>query len=105
MNGVDSLVIATGNDFRSIEAGVHAYAASSGQYRSLSDAYIKDDQFVMELSIPLALGTVGGLTKLHPMVNWCMELLGNPSSEKLMEIIAVAGLDQNFSALRSLITT
>ena len=105
MNGVDSLVIATGNDFRAIEAGVHAYAASSGQYRSLSDAYIKDDQFVMELSIPLALGTVGGLTKLHPMVNWCMELLGNPSSEKLMEIIAVAGLAQNFSALRSLITT
>ena len=105
MNGVDSLVIATGNDFRAIEAGVHAYAARSGQYRSLSDAYIKDDQFVMELSIPLALGTVGGLTKLHPMVNWCMELLGNPSSEKLMEIIAVAGLAQNFSALRSLITT
>ena len=105
MNGVDALVIATGNDFRAIEAGVHAYAARSGQYRSLSDAYIKDDQFVMELSIPLALGTVGGLTKLHPMVNWCMELLGNPSSEKLMEIIAVAGLAQNFSALRSLITT
>ena len=105
MNGVDALIIATGNDFRAIEAGVHAYAARSGQYRSLSDAYIKDDQFVMELSIPLALGTVGGLTKLHPMVNWCMELLGNPSSEKLMEIIAVAGLAQNFSALRSLITT
>ena len=105
MNGVDALVIATGNDFRAIEAGVHAYAARSGQYRSLSDAYIKDDQFVMELSIPLALGTVGGLTKLHPMVSWCMELLGNPSSEKLMEIIAVAGLAQNFSALRSLITT
>ncbi|MFL2597017.1 MAG: hydroxymethylglutaryl-CoA reductase, degradative [Flavobacteriaceae bacterium] len=105
MNGVDALIIATGNDFRAIEAGVHAYAARSGQYRSLSDAYIKDDKFVMELSIPLALGTVGGLTKLHPMVNWCMELLGNPSSEKLMEIIAVAGLAQNFSALRSLITT
>ena len=105
MNGVDALVIATGNDFRAIEAGVHAYAARSGQYRSLSDAYIIDNQFVMELSIPLALGTVGGLTKLHPMVSWCMELLGNPSSEKLMEIIAVAGLAQNFSALRSLITT
>ena len=105
MNGVDALVIATGNDFRAVEAGVHAYAARSGQYRSLSDAYIKDNQFVMELSIPLTLGTVGGLTKLHPMVSWCMELLGNPSSEKLMEIIAAAGLAQNFSALRSLITT
>ena len=105
MNGVDALVIATGNDFRAVEAGVHAYAARSGQYTSLSDAYIKDDQFVMELSIPLAIGTVGGLTKLHPMVGWCMELLGNPSAEKLMEIIAVAGLAQNFAALRSLVTT
>ena len=65
MNGVDSLVIATGNDFRAIEAGVHAYAARSGQYRSLSDAYIKDDQFVMELSIPLALGTdTGGSVRI-----------------------------------------
>ena len=105
MNGVDALVIATGNDFRAVEAGVHAYAARLGQYTSLSNAYIKDDQFVMELSIPLAIGTVGGLTKLHPMVGWCMELLGNPSTEKLMGIIAVAGLAQNFAALRSLVTT
>jgi hydroxymethylglutaryl-CoA reductase len=59
----------------------------------------------MELSIPLALGTVGGLTKLHPMVSWCMDLLGNPSAQKLMEIVAVTGLAQNFAALRSLITT
>jgi hydroxymethylglutaryl-CoA reductase len=59
----------------------------------------------MELTLPLALGTVGGLTKLHPMVEWCMELLGNPSSEELMEIVAVAGLAQNFAALRSLVTT
>ena len=105
MNGIDAIVIATGNDFRAIEAGVHAYAARSGQYRSLSDAYIIEDKFVMELSIPLALGTVGGLTKLHPMVSWCMELLGNPSAQKLMEIVAVTGLAQNFAALRSLITT
>ncbi len=105
MNGVDAMVIATGNDFRAVEAGVHAYAARSGQYRSLSDAYIQEDKFVMELSIPLALGTVGGLTKLHPMVAWCMELLENPSAEKLMEIVAVAGLAQNFAALRSLVTT
>jgi hydroxymethylglutaryl-CoA reductase len=105
MNGVDALIIATGNDFRAVEAGVHAYASRSGQYRSLSDAYIEEGQFVMELSLPLALGTVGGLTKLHPMVGWCMELLGQPSAEELMRIIAVAGLAQNFAALRSLITT
>ncbi len=105
MNGVDALIIATGNDFRAVEAGVHAYASRSGQYRSLSDASIKDGQFVMELSLPLALGTVGGLTKLHPMVGWCMELLGQPSAEELMKIVAVAGLAQNFAALRSLITT
>jgi hydroxymethylglutaryl-CoA reductase len=105
MNGVDALIIATGNDFRAVEAGVHAYASRSGQYRSLSDAYIEDGQFIMELSLPLALGSVGGLTKLHPMVGWCMELLGQPSAEELMRIIAVAGLAQNFAALRSLITT
>ena len=105
MNGVDALIIATGNDFRAIEAGVHAYAARNGQYTSLSKASIIDDQFTMELALPLALGTVGGLTKLHPMVGWSMELLGNPDAKKLMEIVAVAGLAQNFAALRSLVTS
>ena len=105
MNGVDALIIATGNDFRAIEAGVHAYAARSGEYKSLSNAYIKDEKFCMELTLPISLGTVGGLTKLHPMANWCLELLGNPSAEELMEIVAVAGLAQNFAALRSLITS
>ena len=105
MNGVDALIIATGNDFRAIEAGVHAYAARNGQYTSLSKASIIDDQFTMELTLPLAIGTVGGLTKLHPMVGWSMELLGNPDTNKLMEIVAVAGLAQNFAALRSLVTS
>ena len=105
MNGVDALIIATGNDFRAIEAGVHAYAARSGGYKSLSNAYIKDEKFCMELTLPISLGTVGGLTKLHPMANWCLELLGNPSAEELMGIVAVAGLAQNFAALRSLITS
>ena len=105
MNGVDALIIATGNDFRAIEAGVHAYAAHNGQYTSLSKASIIDDQFTMELILPLALGTVGGLTKLHPMVGWSMELLGNPDANKLMQIVAVAGLAQNFAALRSLVTS
>ena len=105
MNGIDALIIATGNDFRAIEAGAHAYASRSGQYRSLSTAYIKDNQFFMELTLPLALGTVGGLTNLHPMVNWSLELLGNPDVDELMAITASVGLAQNFAALKSLVTT
>ena len=105
MNGVDALVLATGNDFRAIEAGVHAYAARSGNYSSLSQASIVNNQFSMELTLPLAIGTVGGLTKLHPMVGWCMELLEFPDAKTLMKIIAVAGLAQNFAALRSLVTS
>ena len=105
MNGVDAVVIATGNDFRAVEAGVHAYAARQGQYGSLSKAFIKGDEFCFELELPLAIGTVGGLTKLHPLVKWSMELLGNPSAKELMQIIAVAGLAQNFAAVRSLVTS
>jgi hydroxymethylglutaryl-CoA reductase len=105
MNGVDGLILATGNDFRAIEAGVHAYAARSGHYRSLSSARIEKNQFIMEVTLPLALGTVGGLTKLHPLVVWSMELLGNPDAKTLMKIVAVAGLAQNFAALRSLVTS
>ena len=71
----------------------------------IQDLNIKDEKFCMELILPISLGTVGGLTKLHPMANWCLELLGNPSAEELMEIVAVAGLAQNFAALRSLITS
>ncbi|MDE0599177.1 MAG: hydroxymethylglutaryl-CoA reductase, partial [Dokdonia donghaensis] len=95
----------TGNDFRAVEAGVHAYAARDGQYRSLTHASIKDGIFTFWMEIPLALGTVGGLTKLHPLVKWSMELLGNPSAKELMQIVAVAGLAQNFAALKSLTTT
>ncbi|MEK9613220.1 MAG: hydroxymethylglutaryl-CoA reductase, degradative [Flavobacteriaceae bacterium] len=105
MNGVDALILATGNDFRAIEAGVHAYASRSGRYRSLSSAQIENGRFRMKLQIPLALGTVGGLTKLHPLVSWSMKLLGNPNAQSLMEIVAVAGLAQNFAALRSLVTS
>ncbi len=105
MNGVDALVIATGNDFRAVEAGVHAYAAKSGQYTSLSHATIKNNIFRFWVDLPLALGTVGGLTALHPMVKFALELLGKPSAKDLMQIVAVAGLAQNFAALRSLTTT
>lgn len=105
MNGIDAVVLATGNDFRAIEAGVHAYACKDGVYGSLSHAVIEDGIFKFWLEIPLALGTVGGLTKLHPLVKFALQLLGQPTAEDLMKIVAVAGLAQNFSALRSLITT
>jgi len=105
MNGVDAVVLATGNDFRAIEAGVHAYASRNGQYSSLSHAKIENGIFSFWMEIPLALGTVGGLTSLHPMVKLCLEILEKPSATELMEITAVAGLAQNFAALRSLTTT
>ena len=105
MNGVDAIVIATGNDFRAVEAGVHAYAAKSGQYASLSHATLENNMFRFWVDLPLALGTVGGLTALHPMVKFALELLDKPSAKDLMQIVAVAGLAQNFAALRSLTTT
>ena len=105
MNGVDAVVIATGNDFRAVEASVHSYAARDGVYSSLSHAFLEGDEFVFRLKLPLSIGTVGGLTQLHPMVKWSMELLGNPNAKNLMEILAVAGLAQNFAAVRSLITS
>ena len=105
MNGIDAVVLATGNDFRAVEAGIHAYAAKSGQYSSLSHAEIENGIFKFWLEIPLALGTVGGLTSLHPLVKLSLEMLENPSAKELMQTVAVAGLAQNFAALRSLTTT
>jgi len=105
MNGIDAVVLATGNDFRAIEAGAHAYAAKDGQYSSLTHAFIKDDILTYYIEIPLALGTIGGLTSLHPMVKLALEILGKPNAKELMQIIAVAGLAQNFGAVNSLITT
>lgn len=104
-NGIDAVVLATGNDFRAIEACGHAFAARSGQYRSLSQCTIKDGIFRFSILIPLALGTVGGLTTLHPMAKRSLELLGDPSAEELMMIVASAGLAQNFGAIKSLVTT
>ena len=105
MNGVDAVVLATGNDFRAVEAGIHAYAARNGKYSSLSHAKIENGIFTFWLEIPLALGTVGGLTSLHPLVKLSLEMLENPSAKELMQFVAVAGLAQNFGALRSLTTT
>ncbi|MCF8320807.1 MAG: hydroxymethylglutaryl-CoA reductase, degradative [Flavobacterium sp.] len=105
MNGVDAVVLATGNDFRAVEAGIHAYASRNGSYSSLSHAKIEEGIFSFWIEIPLALGTVGGLTSLHPMVKLSLEMLEKPTAKELMEVVAVAGLAQNFAALRSLTTT
>ncbi len=105
MNGIDAVVLATGNDFRAIEAGIHAYASKNGTYTSLTHADVRDGQFRFWMEIPLALGTVGGLTGLHPLSKIALEILQKPSAEDLMKIVAVAGLAQNFAAVKSLITT
>ena len=104
-NGIDAVVLATGNDLRAIEACGQTYAAKDGQYRSLSQCEVKDGIFKFWLDIPLAIGTVGGLTKLHPLAHRSLELLGNPNAQELMMIIAATGLAQNFAAVRSLVTT
>lgn len=105
MNGIDAVVLATGNDFRAVEAGVHAYAAKEGSYKSLTHCSIDDGVFKFWIEIPLALGTVGGLTTLHPLVKFALDMLENPSAKELMQIVAVAGLAQNFAAVKSLTTT
>ncbi len=105
MNGIDAVVLATGNDFRAVEAGAHAYAGRDGQYKSLTDCSISDGIFRFWIEIPLALGTVGGLTGLHPLARLSLEMLQKPSAKELMQIVAAAGLAQNFAALRALVTT
>lgn len=105
MNGIDAVAIATGNDFRAIEAGVHAYVSKSGKYQSLTHAKIQGNKFIYSIEIPLSIGTIGGVTDLHPLVKFALELLGNPNSDDLMMIMASVGLAQNFGALRSLVTS
>ncbi len=104
MNGIDAVVLATGNDFRAVEASIHAYASKDGQYSSLTHASIDNGIFKFWMEVPLALGTVGGLTSLHPLVKLALQLLGSPNAKELMKIVAVAGLAQNFAAMRALVT-
>ena len=103
-NGIDAVVIATGNDFRAVEAAGHTYASRNGRYESLSSVTIENGIFHFELEVPMALGTVGGLTSLHPLAKKTLELLGNPTAKELMMIAATMGLANNFSAVRSLTT-
>ena len=105
MNGVDAVVIATGNDFRATEACAHAYASRDGKYSSLTHCTTDNGVFRFWIDLPISVGVVGGLTNLHPLVKFSLALLGKPSAQELMSILAVSGLAQNFAALRSLVTT
>lgn len=104
-NGMDAVVLATGNDFRAVEACGHAYAARHGLYSGLSRVELSQDSFRFTLEVPISVGTVGGLTGTHPLAAASLELLGNPSASELMQIIAAAGLANNFSAIRSLVSS
>ena len=104
-NGIDALALATGNDFRAIEAGAHAYACHNGSYSSLTNIHCDDSYFEYTLKVPLAMGTVGGLTKVHPLAKAALSILGNPTAAELMQITAAAGLANNFAAIASLVTT
>ena len=103
MNGVDAVVIATGNDWRAVEAGAHAYAARSGRYTSLSEWGVDEvGDLEGSLELPLAVGTVGGATRVHPLAKACLALMGVDSARELAQVIAAVGLAQNLAALRTL---
>jgi hydroxymethylglutaryl-CoA reductase len=106
MNGIDAVLIATGNDWRAVEAGAHAYAARSGRYTSLSKWTLDDKagELIGTLELPLVVGTVGGATRVHPMARVALKILGVQSARELAEIIAAVGLAQNLAAIRALAT-
>ncbi len=105
MNGIDSLIIATGNDFRAIEAGAHAYAARNGQYSSISKYFKdKDGNLVGELELPMAIGIIGGAGNIHPKAILCKKILGIKTARELAEIAVSLGLAQNFAAVFALST-
>ena len=105
MNGIDAVVIATGNDWRAIEAGAHSYAARSGQYTSLSHwGSDKDGNLIGTLEMPLAVGIVGGATKVHPTARAALKIMGIQSARELAEAIVSVGLAQNLAAIRALAT-
>lgn len=104
MNGVEGVILATGNDTRAMSAAVHAYAAKDGQYRGLSQWRVTEEGLVGEMTLPLAIGTVGGATKVLPKAQAALELLQITSAKELAEVIAAVGLAQNLAALRALVS-
>ena len=104
MNGIDAVLIATGNDWRAVSAGVHAYAARDGRYSSITRWRVKDNKLHGYFEAPLMLGTVGGMTRLHPTAGMCLKMLGVKSAEGLARVCAAVGLTQNLGALRALTT-
>jgi hydroxymethylglutaryl-CoA reductase len=105
MNGIDALIIATGNDFRAIEAGAHAYAARNGQYSSLT-CYSKNEHgdLVGEIELPMAVGVVGGAANMHPKAKLCRKILGVQTAKELAMVVGSLGLAQNFAAVFALST-
>jgi hydroxymethylglutaryl-CoA reductase len=104
LNGIDAVVVATGNDWRAVEAGVHAYAARDGRYRSITRWRVDGRHLVGKLEAPVVVGTVGGVTKLHPTASMCLRMLGVASANELSRVAAAVGLVQNLGALRALTT-
>lgn len=105
LNGIDALALATGNDWRAVEAGAHAYAAKDGQYRGLSSWQIEDEYLIGEMTLPMPIATVGGSIGLNPKVQVAFDLLGHPNARTLASLVVATGLCQNFAALRALVTS
>lgn len=104
LNGIDPILIATGNDWRAVEAGIHAYAARDGQYRSITRWYREEGDLVGVFEAPLVVGVVGGVTTLHPTAQLAMRILGTQSANELSRVMAAVGLVQNLGALKALTT-
>ncbi len=104
LNGIDPILIATGNDWRAVEAGVHAYAARSGQYSSITKWKMFGNDLIGKFEAPLIVGTVGGMTRLHPTAKMCLKTMNIESAEHLSRIVAAVGLVQNLGALKALST-
>lgn len=105
MNGIDAVVVATGNDWRAIEAGAHAYAARNGRYTALTDWHVNENgDLYGELTLPMAVGTVGGATKVHPTAKVAMKILNVDSAQELAQVLACVGLAQNLAAIKALST-
>lgn len=104
LNGIDPIIIATGNDWRAVEAGIHAYAAKSGKYKSITEWKLEGDELLGRFEAPLIVGTVGGVTRIHPMAQMSLRMMAVESSNELAGIMAAVGLVQNLGALKALST-